>query len=111
MTFYTDTPRGRKVIGKLSEDGQVLHKVVRASKHLLNKLDAWGVQQSLIKELPTSVAAIQIVDRDDGRVYTCSIDRFLSLSKRLDLGYGSQLFLPRKKWTIGSDGAFQPALF
>ena len=90
------TPQGSKIVGivELLDGKRVLFKKVRKSKHLFRALDAWAVQEEILGYIDEIV----IEDIEDGIKYFSSVANILSHGIRRDLGYGCQVFLPRKFW-------------
>lgn len=88
--------RQGKMIGKL--DGGIYKKTVSAKKHKFNKLDAWGVDDSILQELPEETR-IEIFDKDTKTVFVTTAREFRQDCTYLEFsGYGLQGFLPLEKF-------------
>lgn len=86
--------RNGKVFGSL--DGDTVRKVVRKSKHLFRKWDAWGLDCDFFDEMVEQGAKhLEILDKEEEVVYTIGMDAEWAGFKR-DWGWGEQYFIPRK---------------
>lgn len=87
-----------KKIGTLKE--KIFRKRVKGSKHLMRKLDAWGLDMDVLNELPED-GEIRILDTDDQKIYSTSVDVFKGVGVAREFGHhGLQMFLPRKYWEV-----------
>lgn len=95
MQFF----HNNKLIGTLKDN--IFRKRVKKSKHLLRKLDAWGIQYDAFTELRNlNCEEIRIKDEDEDRVYAVAFDTIFKKGRVEDLGDGMQVFLPRSEWSI-----------
>lgn len=110
-TLWAQTPQGRKAAGQLKKeaDRSTLVKTVAKSRHRHRALNAWGVDATLIDQLPADVDGITVNETEEGRTYSVSLADFLSKAIRRDYGYGQQYFLPLPCWQV--EDPRQPALF
>ena len=88
MKSYTNS-KG-KLIGYLWPDG-VFRKEVSGSKHLYRNESAWGLDKSILDDLPEGTP-IKIKDKEDGTIYITDKETFLT-GTLADFGYGEQLLL------------------
>lgn len=86
-----------KVIGTL--DNNVFTKKVKASKHLLYKADAWGIDLNAFNK-HLKEAQIVITDIESNKTYRTQGSTYLAHGFTDNLGYGEQIFLPRKFFTV-----------
>ena len=85
--------RAGQVIGVLHEN--TFTKRVNERKHLLRIWDAWGVQDTVLNQLP-SKTKIHIID-DDEKVYETTVEEYYRLGQAKEFGaHGMQMFLSRK---------------
>lgn len=84
-----------KVIGTLKDN--VLRKKVLRSKHLFRKLNAWGIQNDLLQQLPDD-CKIEILEKEDKTLYTTSAKFFRDNAVYLDLKHGLQGFMTLDKF-------------
>jgi hypothetical protein len=88
-----------KVIGTF--DGTVFTKKVSRSKHLFRNLDAWGNDEGILLDLLThGCQSVRLVVRETGQILEASLQTIFSRGVKKDLGWGPQLFLPEKFWSI-----------
>lgn len=86
------------IVGELGDD-KIYRSHRHSSKHLLNILDAWGVDKKILDKLKADgCIELRILDHDDMVVYKVSIDTFLEKGIEKNFAYGRQIFLPRKWW-------------
>jgi hypothetical protein len=110
-TLWAQTPQGRKPAGQLKKEAgrTMLVKNVSKSRHQHRTLNAWGIDATLIDQLPADVDGITVNEKEEGKTYRVSLSAFLSKSIRRDFGYGPQYFLPLPQWQ--QEDPRQPALF
>ena len=88
-----------KAIGTL--EGAVFTKTVRKSKHFLRALQAWGTDKQVLEYLKAEgCAVVRLLDRESGLTYEAPLDRIFSGGIEKDFGFGVQVFLPEREWTI-----------
>jgi len=64
---------GGRMIGKLT--GNTFKKTVSKSKHLMRKLNSFGLQEEIVKELPDHIR-IEIFDKDEKILYVTTAKEF-----------------------------------
>ena len=91
-----------KVIGKL--EGDVFSKVVKGSKHLFRKLNAWGVDAEFFTEhLVSTNKTIVVHDSENGITYQTNATsmrehgQYYHFKKGKD--HRAQIFLPLALWS------------
>lgn len=92
-----------QVIGVL--DGNFFRKNVSKKKHLLRVMDAWGIDTSVLKQLPAG-CNIVITDVDTMTVYISTVDTFIERGIHREFGYGQQVFLPRNYFNFNEKTLF-----
>lgn len=96
--IYIDTPQGRKRAGQLECIGGELvfvRHVIR-SRHLHRKLDAWGIDEALLRHfLVWGVTTIRIVS-DTGSMEVATVRQYCLKGLVRDFGHNRQVFLPRR---------------
>jgi hypothetical protein len=98
--YYNDDGR---IVGWLEEvdDQLIFRKRVKESKHLMRKLDAWGIDESIYESLKTQwVEKLQVLDSDTRTLYEIPFNRFEQNMIVRDYGFGRQVFVPRQYWDI-----------
>lgn len=82
-----------KIIGIVS--GDTFSKKVKKSKHLFRKLDAWGLDKSVLDEIICNgVQIIKIHEVEENKDYIASVKDFIEKGVVDDFGYSPQVFLP-----------------
>jgi len=85
-----------RTIGKFS--GGTFKKEVSRKKHLMRKLNSWGIQEEVLKELPDETR-IEIFDKDERIIYKTTAKEFREGCTYLQFGdFGLQAFLPLEKF-------------
>lgn len=98
-----------KVIGKL-ENG-VLKKIVRGSVHMLQKPKGWAWDKHVIEETKIlGGKSIEITDTETQTKYKAKLDDFEFFGIAFNRGYGEQIVLPIKYWSIIKDDVLQLSL-
>ena len=83
----------------------LLYKRARGDKHMVRKPRGWALDVDIFQQmLKIGVRWFEILDKQSGIKYFCSFDAFQSLAVPLDRGYGAQLCLPLKYWTVEKPG-------
>lgn len=91
-------------IGQLEEDG-VFRKSVSKEKHLMRIYNAFGIEESVIKDLSNLLCrAIEIEDRDSGDIYSVPFSLFLKEGFVRDYET-EQRFLPLDFWEVRKPSA------
>lgn len=90
--------KGGRVVGKVV-DG-VFKKSVSREKHLFRKLEAYAVQESVLRELPDETR-IEIYEKDTQTLYVTTAREFRENCQYLSFGEnGLQGFLPLEFFKI-----------
>ena len=95
---------GDKVIGEMDTEKKVYVKRVSKTKHLLRKLDAWGIDGDFFKyQLLPENYTIRLFEKDDGRVYETDAktieEKGVCLHfKGRGVDHKPQAFLARQYW-------------
>lgn len=90
--------KGQRV-GEL-KDG-VYRKIVSGSKHLQKNMDAWAIDSKIVDTLIKEDAQeIRIKDSETDNVYMIPVSEFISHSVERNFGFGKQMFVSRKFFTI-----------
>jgi hypothetical protein len=102
--FYNDD--GFKIGWLETIDDQIIfRKKVKESKHLMRKLDAWGVDESVYEQLRQAwCEKLQILDTDTNTLYEIPFNRFEQNAITRDFGYGRQAFVPRRHFDTKKHG-------
>ena len=103
ITIYQDDHKG-KVAGTL-QDG-IFTKMVRESKHLMRKLDAWGIDGKLFTNVLSSPQCnvIMLKDKDHDKWYLTTPEIMKKRGEwRHYIPYGAQIFLARRYWVQQND--------
>lgn len=75
-------------------------KHVKASKHLLKVMDAWGISKSIVDDLKSlKTQYIRIKDDESDKIYAITLDKFIELGVERDFGE-VQIFLPLQYWEV-----------
>ena len=86
-----------KTAGTL-KDGKYRKRVLK-SKHKMNVLDAWGIDEAIVKKLEKDgCEEIRILETEDNIIYHVPFIAFQEAGFVRDFGYGEQRFLPLDKW-------------
>jgi hypothetical protein len=93
MTVYTNS-KGRG-IGKL--EGEIFRKTVSRKKHLMRKLNSWGIQADVLIDLGDNIR-IEIFDKDEKTVYVTTAKEFREGGVTGNYGHGEQIFLSLDKF-------------
>jgi len=96
MTIFT---REDKIIGQYDEKDNVFKKSVRKSRHLLLKDDAWGIDKAALDKLKPDTKIV-IVELEEERKYSISVEDFRAKGFEADYGHGAQVFCPRQHFFI-----------
>lgn len=87
-----------KIVGQLGDD-KIYRSKRKSSKHLLNIMDAWGVDKEIFDDLQASgCESLRVLDQDDMVVYSISRSAFEEHNVERDFGHSPQLFVSRKHW-------------
>lgn len=96
-TKFTNA-RGQ-IVGILHAD-KTFRKRVRKSAHLLNILDAWGIDESILTKLgKAGCKTIKIEDSEEKMLYEATFDVFTAFGIEKNF-VGRQLFLPRRYFSV-----------
>lgn len=96
--------RNERVVGEIIDN--TFFKQVAKSKHLFRKLDAWGIDAEVFKNIiEKKNLVICVVDIEERKKYTVSTETFRNLArfyhfKKENTDHGAQMFLPRKEWEV-----------
>lgn len=91
--------RGDKTVGELTKLS--LRKTVEKSKHFMVKHEGWAVDAQALKVAEAfGCKLVLIKDREEGKLYRASIDKFFSAGQSINYGYGNQIVLAEKHWTV-----------
>jgi|YNPMSStandDraft_1061717.scaffolds.fasta_scaffold136380_1 hypothetical protein len=94
-----ERPQDPKVpFHQLRREGEKL-VAVRHTKpgHLLQKPPAWSYSVEVIKAMQAvGVDVLEVIY--NGKVFSCTLERFLRYARPMDRGFGRQLFLPLQYW-------------
>lgn len=95
--FYNNK---KKLIGVVSGTDNIFRKKVQGSKHLMKIFNAWGIDESILKELKEmKVETIRIKDMETNTVYQSTVDKFFE--KGITRNYaGVQVFLPKTHFVV-----------
>ncbi len=92
-SFYNEK---KQQIGILDDKG-IFRKKIKGSKHILRKLNAIGISQSVINEIKNDCKELRVLDEETDKFYKSSMENFLQNS--VAMAYEDiQLFLPLSKW-------------
>jgi hypothetical protein len=104
--------------GKLySEDGRcigwvygsTLRKELDGSKHMMQKPRGWAMDACALETIKArGIAVIEIEDRETGLTHRASPAVFDKCGVRVNRGYGLQLCLPLKFWSVDGEPAADP---
>jgi len=95
----TDFFHNNRMIGSLKEG--VFRKRVKKSKHLMRKLNAWGIQFDALMELnKQGCTEIRILETEENKVYSTPLEVIWKQGKVENFGDGDQAFLPLSQWKI-----------
>ncbi len=90
--------KGQKA-GFYNQQTHVFHRSVKKSKHLHRKMDAWGIDAGIVTELVrVGCRHIIILDTEENKAYTVSMNKFINTAVSRDFGHGEQLFLMLRYW-------------
>lgn len=79
--------------------GDVWHKTVRASKHLLRKLPAWAVDlDDLNRARRCGVVWLELHETEHNATYRASLQTIYEYGRVFDYGYGQQVALKLEHW-------------
>lgn len=91
-------------------EGETLRKTVCASRHFLRKPLAICFDDAVIQEARLQgVEQIEVMDKETGHLYHCSLATFLSHTLRVERGHGLQWGLTMAFWQV--EDTAQPRLF
>jgi len=79
--------------------GNTLHRVARASKHLLRRPPAWAFETGILK-LAQQLGAtqVEVTDAETGTTYVAPLARFWTQGIPLSRGWGEQVALTLNHW-------------
>lgn len=105
IPLYVDYQGKRIVSGVLGRDG-VFRKRVEVRQKLL-KMDAYGIDRQNFRELTAfGCKAIQLTERDTGRVYTIDFATFKAKAVPRIIGkFGLRYYLPLRYWRVTEKAA------
>lgn len=90
-----------KIVGLI--EGDTFKKKVKRKVHYLEKLNAYGIQKSMIRTLQKhNVKFVEVFETDTGDTYRTLLSNYLKHAFERDFGHGPQLFLPLKYFEIVS---------
>lgn len=94
----TERDGKRKIIGTLKEG--IFRKRVKGSKHLYMKLDAWGIDAEIFKDvLLGQTKQIRVLDTETDEIYFVETEKFDKKGSYLHFPpHRAQIFLPRRYW-------------
>ena len=82
-------------------DGRVFTKYVHGSKHMLRQPAAWAIDADVFdRVIVPNALTMKYIDLDTHRVYTCSVNTFITLRKELDRGHNRQYYLELVHWNV-----------
>lgn len=94
---------GRTCIGYVK--GQVFHKNVVASKHMLRKPPAWAFDVDTLDQAEEAGAKwVQLRDVEGGREYVAAIGYIRANGFAVSRGHGKQIALPLGSWKLKAEG-------
>ena len=88
-------------VGYINQD--VYTKIVYRSRHLLKApAEGWAFDaESMDKFIrPAGVKLIRVIDREEGKTYEVSMDKFIVERGELSYSYGRQYFLILQHWIV-----------
>ena len=95
-----------RVVGQVR--GNVFHKTVRGSVHMLRRPPAWALDLgSLLQAEKQGARSVEIRDIETGNRYRASIEQVRRHGFTLDRGYGQQIGLALDRWTLTRPGEVQ----
>lgn len=98
-TFYNNTGQ---MVGELKEG--IYRKVVSKKLHFMKVLNAWGIDERIVKELvDLGCREIRIRDKDTENIYSAPFNRFTEKGFVKDFA-SPQRFLTMKYWHITNKG-------
>lgn len=101
---------GGKVVGEVV-DGKFI-KRLKGSRHMLRDPKGWGLDvESLADARDLGAEVVEIHDTETGTIHSASIGRILDKGFRFNRGYGPQICLPLKFWTIQRPGEAEQLVF
>lgn len=97
---YIQTGVGRRLIGEV--DGGIFTTRRQSSKHLYNKLNAWGIDckayDGMLKD--KELHTIRVIDLDTETTYSTHAENFKKYGTILHFKpHRTQVFLPLKYWS------------
>ena len=99
---YIKTGKGKRLIGNIEDGVFTSHR--QSSKHLYNKLNAWGIDCKAYDGLlvDKQLHTIRIIDKDTGITYSTHAENFKKYGTILHFKpHRVQVFLPLKYWNEG----------
>jgi len=88
-----------KVVGVVR--GNVFHKRVRGSVHMLRRPPGWAVDITVLADAEKHGAeSVEIEDTETGKRYKVSVSLFWNRGIKIDRGHGRQIALPLKYWSV-----------
>ena len=80
------------------ENGTLIATRYAKPEHLLQKPLAWAYNVEVIEAMQAAgVHTMEVIY--SGKVFSCPLRRFLAYARRMNRGYGEQLFLPLEYWS------------
>ncbi len=93
--------REDRVVGEINLSDFRLTKFVEGEQHLLRKMDAWALDEQMVKVADgLLLTQIVVVDKGSNTVYEVLLHEFLKYAVPVDYGFGKQLSLSRKYWRV-----------
>jgi hypothetical protein len=81
--------------------GDVLHKSVHGSVHMLRSPRAWAIDECLYRQaIALGATAFIVHDLDTGKDYWADVATFTAYGFPLDRGHGAQLALCLPRWRV-----------
>lgn len=83
-------------------EGEVFTTHRKESKHLYQKMDAWGIDVKAYDGMRQNegMTTVRVVDKETGITYSTHVDNFMSYGSILHhKPHRAQVFLPRKYWS------------
>lgn len=101
-TNYYPVQVGNRTIGFCDPHRKYFQKIVRLSRHLFRKLDAWGIDAEYFNEvlLPLNYW-VEIWESEEKKQYRASAKTIQEKGQYLHFkGHKAQIFLPREYWIL-----------
>ena len=86
-------------IGTLKDN--IFRKRVKKSKHLMRKLNAWGIQLDALMELQKQgCKEIRVLEEEEQKIYSIPLEKIWKGCTVENFGDGDQAFLPISEWKV-----------